>query len=76
MDSGFNRQSIGLFDHLVGEREQRNEIASSQLVELHSVPRQPGPDCRIPSRLALAWMARKPSLADGINPSWDDCPGG
>jgi hypothetical protein len=23
MDSGFNRQSIGLFDHLVGEREQR-----------------------------------------------------
>jgi hypothetical protein len=29
--------------------EQRDEIASSQLVELHSVPRQPGPDCRIPN---------------------------
>src|SRR5262245_65302899 len=28
---------------------QRDEIASSQLVELHSVPRQPGPDCRIPN---------------------------
>jgi hypothetical protein len=27
--------------------EQRDELATLQLVELHSVPRQPGPDCRI-----------------------------
>ncbi len=27
--------------------EQRDELAPFQLIELHSVPRQPGPDCRI-----------------------------
>jgi hypothetical protein len=27
--------------------QKRDELAASQLVELHSVPRQPGPDCRI-----------------------------
>jgi hypothetical protein len=27
--------------------EQRDEIAALQLIELHAVPCQPGPDCRI-----------------------------
>jgi hypothetical protein len=27
--------------------EQRDELASFQLIEEHSVPCQPGPDCRI-----------------------------
>ena len=27
--------------------EQRDELAPSQVIELHSVARQPGPDCRI-----------------------------
>src|SRR5262249_12814720 len=28
--------------------EQRDELAASQLIELHAVSRQPGQDCRIP----------------------------
>jgi len=27
--------------------EQADELAPSQLIELHSVPCQPGPDCRL-----------------------------
>jgi hypothetical protein len=27
--------------------EQRYELAAFQLIELHSVPHQPGPDCKI-----------------------------
>ena len=30
-----------------GRAEQRNEIAAFQLIELHSVPCQPGPNCSI-----------------------------
>jgi hypothetical protein len=36
-----------LFDHLVGKRQQLDEVAPFQLIESHSVPCQSGPDRRI-----------------------------
>jgi hypothetical protein len=47
MDSGFNRQSIGLFDHFVGARERRRFVSLTRSSMLLDGSRLPSPfSCR------------------------------